>query len=231
MKPKYPIETGIFVGLLVSLNLMSPASIALTPAALFGGEIWRWFTFPWAHLSFYHLVLDATAFLCLYNQLRCGTGARLLHLGFCILLSGLMPIALEPRLDIIGLRGLSGVAHGFLVITAIESISEGSRFGLVMLAGVLAKSVFEQLSGTVLFAEYHLGNVGVPVPSCHLGGAIGGLLSSIWAVEHRLRIRESSSSNPSFPAEGQHDPQRQHLLIRSDFGRRRGNSHSREILR
>jgi rhomboid family GlyGly-CTERM serine protease len=191
MKVPYPIETGFFVLLLVICNLpvINPTTLALFPSALFDGQVWRWLTFSWAHISLYHLVLDATAFLCLYNQLSGTWRRRAFHLLCAIYLSGLFPILFDPRLETIGLRGLSGVAHGLMVVCACESIRSNGRqekiFGYLVLVGVGAKCVIEQLTGNVMFAKYHLGNVGFPVPSCHVGGAIGGAISylMIWLAE------------------------------------------------
>jgi len=194
MKVPYPIETALFVLLLAICNLpvINPTALALFPSALFNGEIWRWLTYSWAHVSLYHLLLDSTAFLCLYNQLRGNWRTRAFHLISAISLSGLFPILFDPRLQTIGLRGLSGVAHGLMVVCALESIRSNARtekvFGWLILVGISAKCVIEQLTGNVVFAAFHLGNVGFPVPSCHVGGAVGGLISSliVWRV-HSLR--------------------------------------------
>ena len=62
MKPKHPIEIAVFVLLLVAFNCwIAPASSALFPAGLRRGELWRLFTYPWPHISLYHLLLDAAA--------------------------------------------------------------------------------------------------------------------------------------------------------------------------
>ena len=195
MKPKHPIEIVVFVILLGVFNfpgLVDPGASALFPTALSKNEIWRWFTYPWPHISFYHLVLDAAAFLCLYDMLRGNAPARLLHLLCCILFSGLVPVLLDSRLDTIGLRGLSGVAHGLMIVTSLEALSSNLKaeraFGLLILFGVIAKCLFEVGTGNVLFAKYHLGNVGLPVPTCHLGGAIGGALSFAFLTLPRERI-------------------------------------------
>ncbi|HEX7859696.1 MAG TPA: rhombosortase [Verrucomicrobiae bacterium] len=182
MKPKHPIETAVFVLLLVAFNCwIAPASSALFPAELRSGELWRLFTYPWAHISAYHLLLDAAAFLCLYDMLRCKAPTRLFHLCSCILFSGLVPVLLDPRLPTVGLRGLSGVAHGLVIVTSLEAVRSKTKseryFGWIILAGVCAKCLVELATGTVLFANYHLGNVGIPIPTCHVGGALGGLIS------------------------------------------------------
>jgi rhomboid family GlyGly-CTERM serine protease len=196
MKVSYPAETALFVLLLVVCNIpgMNPSALALFPSALFGGEIWRWLSYSWAHVSLYHLVLDSTAFLGLYNQLRGSWRTRAFHLICAILFSGLFPILFDLRLETIGLRGLSGVAHGLMVVGALESIRSKGRhekiFGWLVLLGVSAKCVIEQVTGNVIFAAFHLGNVGFPVPSCHVGGAIGGLISYLI-----VRLAESLRSH------------------------------------
>lgn len=195
MKIKYPIEFAAFVFLLWVFNFtgVNPAHSALFPTALSKGEIWRFFTYPWAHVSVYHLVLDAAAFLFLYDMLRCSAPTRLIHLASCIFFSGLIPALFDARLEVIGLRGLSGVAHGLMVVASLQSLSSISKkertFGMVVLGGIITKCLIELASGTVLFASYHLGNVGLPVPTCHLGGALGGALSHACARSSRGRNR------------------------------------------
>src|SRR5262245_56517150 len=126
MRLNYPIESAVFLLLLAVFNvpgLLEPAAVALFPSALSHGEVWRWFTYPWAHVSIYHLVLDATAFFFLYDMLRGSAPVRLFHLVCSILFSGLFPVLLDSRLESIGLRGLSGVAHGLMMVIALQGIS------------------------------------------------------------------------------------------------------------
>ena len=190
MDLKYPREILCFVLLLLFFNLSAPtdsSAFYLFPGALFNGEFTRWLSFAWKHNSFYHLVLDASAFIFLYQTLRCGLNARLLHLFSCIFFSGLIPLLIDPRLGEIGLCGLSGVAHGLTLICALEmaenSTGASQRVAVLIFAGVLGKTILEQITGTVLFAEHHLGNVGIPIASCHFGGALGGILSSVFLWE------------------------------------------------
>lgn len=199
-------ELGCFIVILAVLNtpFFFPAeSFALHPSALSGHESWRFATFAWAHISPYHLVLDATAFLCLYEKLQGRLGERLQHLAICILGSGLLPILIDSRLEEIGLRGLSGVAHGLMIVGAREAMRDRAptvrAFGILTFTGVIAKCALEQLTGTVLFSQWHLGNVGIPIPSCHVGGALGGLLSALaagafWSPKNELPDRLAPDS-------------------------------------
>jgi rhomboid family GlyGly-CTERM serine protease len=157
----------------------------LQPNELLAGEWWRLLTFPWVHISMYHLALDASAFIFLYQTLRAGFKIRLQHLLLCILGSGVVPLLLDPRLATIGLCGLSGVAHGLMLICALEAASESDKAQRLVAASmflvVLGKTIFEQITGDVMFAAHHLGNVGTPIASCHFGGLIGALLSFVLA--------------------------------------------------
>jgi rhomboid family GlyGly-CTERM serine protease len=210
MKFKYPIEIVCFIALLAAFNLISPTDplvLHLKPSALFDGELWRWFSFAWKHNSLYHLALDASAFVFLYQTLRCNLHARLAHLACCIVFSGLIPILLDPRLAEIGLAGLSGVAHGLMLLCAFEAAEQTDRrsriAGVIIFFAVLLKTMFEQITGNVFFAGQHLGTVGVPIASCHFGGLVGAILSYILLT--LLKARRNSSLNlPPLPASFDH---------------------------
>jgi rhomboid family GlyGly-CTERM serine protease len=188
---KFRFETIVFTGLLLMLNLPLltgnfSTQFILLPDRVLEGEWWRLLTFVWVHNSLYHLIMDASAFLLLYAGLRAPTPARLLQLAACVLFSGLVPWGMDDQVKSIGLCGLSGVAHGLMIISAFEILAGGTKSdqvaGSLMLIGVLGKAIYEQITGTVLFAQWHLGFVGVPIPSCHFGGVIGGLLAVLFST-------------------------------------------------
>lgn len=194
-------ELPLLLGLLAGTNLLatfSPIPLHLTPDAFAPCDLWRWLTFPWLHVSLYHLLLDASAFFLLYTALKCDLVRRLQHLLFCGLFSGLLPLLLDPRIETLGLCGLSGVAHGLMLICGFEAATRkhSRMLGLVMWGSVLGKAVCEQISGIVLFSGQHLGNIGTPIPSCHLGGVLGGLLSFALAYLPELRRKAVTAEQP-----------------------------------
>lgn len=150
-------------------------------AALADGQWWRWCTFVWAHVSLYHLAVDAAAFGLTYTQLDGSGRARGRHLALCALASGLIPMWLDPRVATIGLGGLSGLAHGLMLVTTLEGAAKTNPFERCVSFGLflalLGKTILEQSTGQAVFANLHLGNVGTPIASCHLGGLVGGLVS------------------------------------------------------
>ncbi len=193
-------ELGLFGALLLALNLPMLCGIAndalvLNPERVVAGEWWRWFSFSWVHLSWYHLLLDGAAFLLLYSGLRSTRGMRLAQVALCLGLSGLFPWFLAPEISAIGLCGLSGAAHGLMMLSGLEMTRDSDRLmrriGWIMVLGVAVKALGEQFSGAGALANWHPGFVGTPIPSCHLGGVVGGLLG--WAAS--LRFTAPTSRN------------------------------------
>jgi rhomboid family GlyGly-CTERM serine protease len=190
------LELLIFAATLVLLNLglltgVVSENLVLLPNRIADGEWWRLFSFAWAHNSLYHLVLDGSAFLFLYQNLKSRRTLRIAQLVTCILFSGIVPVLFSPEIKEIGLCGLSGVAHGLMAISAVEAILanelEARSFGWLLLLGLGAKVAFEMASGRMLFQSWHMGNVGIPIPSCHLGGLFGGILSGCFLTDSALR--------------------------------------------
>lgn len=141
-------------------------------------EIWRWITHPLAHVSLYHLLLDASTFLALLHALPCSRGAR----WFILMLSGggstLGAVFSPIDINLIGFGGLSGIAHGLAVALGglrWRSPTDQARpLGLALAAIVLAKSVWEVCTGGVFLAGLHPASIGTPIVACHLGGALAG---------------------------------------------------------
>ncbi len=154
------------------------------PAAVNAGEWWRLLTHPFVHLTWYHLLLDASAFFLLYHGLIESKLSR--RLGF-VIASGVGSLLLSwwaaPAIATDGLCGLSGIAHGLMAISAVEMLRAGRRgsaewrIGVLTFAIVVSKAAYEAISGHVLFDFLYFGMVGEPVTISHAGGIVGGLLA------------------------------------------------------
>jgi rhomboid family GlyGly-CTERM serine protease len=145
-----------------------------SPSAVADGQWWRVLTHPFVHVSCYHLLLDGTAFLLLYQSLR---GPRLAYVAASATGSLLAALWFWPDIGTTGLCGLSGVAHGLMAVSSLEMIERRERLGWVCLAAIVAKSAWEAATGTVFFTWLHFGLMGTPVAVCHAGGVVGGVLA------------------------------------------------------
>jgi rhomboid family GlyGly-CTERM serine protease len=150
------------------------------PAVFRSGEWWRLFSHPFVHLTWYHLFLDAGAFFILYSGLREKCMSRkVIYMvicgGFSLAAAWLFSLALETR----GLCGLSGIAHGLMAYSGLEQMQEKENFrvGLLSFLLVFVKSIYEFISGNVMFTFLHMGLCGTPLAACHLGGVTGGIIS------------------------------------------------------
>jgi rhomboid family GlyGly-CTERM serine protease len=154
--------------------------LAFNPARVAAGEWWRVITHPFVHVSAYHLLLDGAAFLMLCADLRrWSVVRRLAAIAACGLGSALAAM-ISPLLQAHGLSGLSGIAHGLMAITSLESVARGDSWergiGWCSLAIVLIKAGVEAATGHALLSFLHFGLMGTPIAVCHAGGVLGGLL-------------------------------------------------------
>jgi rhomboid family GlyGly-CTERM serine protease len=179
-------ELVAFAGLLIVANLHllgAPTAEALIFQGdrVIAGELWRVFTHPFVHVSFYQLALDGGAFFLCYMTLRQPhLGKRLMAIVICSL-GGLGGAYLFGSVTVAyGFCGLSGAAHGVLALSMLEMISDEDRInrmtGCVCLAILIGKCVYEVITGVPFLGGLHFGNIGVPLLGSHLGGAVAGML-------------------------------------------------------
>ncbi len=151
------------------------------------GQLWRLITHPFTHVSFYHLTVDLTATCMLFSQLRSSFVNRSLLFTLCSAASLLSVVLFSPHLLTSGYCGLSGTAHGFMSYLGIQWLHDSFKIkeprfipplsGMIFLISSAGKSIFEVMTGEVLFSSLHMGELGIPLVHAHLGGAMGGILS------------------------------------------------------
>lgn len=165
---------GLLLGNTPAINLM------FQPDAVVTGQWWRLITWPFVHVSRYHLLLDATAFLLLYSGLQESRWqTRLGYLLATFAGSLLLPLLISPEISQLGLCGLSGPAHGFFAISALElrQTDNGKKLGNLLLFLLILKTGWELISGTIILQQFHLGDIGQPIVATHAGGMLSGLIS------------------------------------------------------
>jgi len=184
-------ELVVFIVILALLNapvvIGSYAhSFVFQSDAVRSGEWWRLLTHSFVHLTWYHLLLDATAFLALYSSLL---ERNIVHRFLYVFAGGagslLLAWAAAPALATSGLCGLSGIAHGLMAVSALEMVgghardSAERRIGLISFILVVAKAAFEALTGRLFFPFLDFGLLGTPVAVAHAGGIVGSLIAML----------------------------------------------------
>jgi len=193
------LDLILLIALLVLCNLhlfsgVSPATVTFLPAAAADGEWWRIVTHAFAHVSWYHLLIDASAFVLLYTCLREKTiWKKLAYVAACIAGSLLFSLLFKPIYSY-GLCGLSGAAHGLLAVVACELIVSKFRtdktIGLICLGILISKTLIELFTGNAFFSSLHFGNIGTPIVECHTGGIIGGI--TLFIIFHLSQIKKAA---------------------------------------
>lgn len=180
-------EMLLIGSVLIALNLHlvglgSARPLVLIPQAVAAGQWWRVITHPFVHVSFYHLVLDAGAFLLLYRAIdHRSASARAACSVTCAAFGAAAAWLSAAPIDTLGLCGLSATAHGLMALTALQQIekSDTVRLGTASFLLVASKSVAEAITGEVMFDFLHMGLCGSPLAACHLGGVCGGVIAFI----------------------------------------------------
>jgi len=192
------VELWAFAVLIGLLNLPLftggfPTMFNFLPDAVSAGEWWRVITHPFVHVSFYHLLLDASVFFLLYAELR----DKAWFERFTLLLSAgagslLVSLWAGPTIQTRGLCGFSGIAHGLAAVSALEMMRGAKdktlwRVGLASLLLVVAKSLVEAVTGHIAIQWLHFGQLGFPIAACHAGGVLGALLAWLGVSSRQKR--------------------------------------------
>lgn len=184
MKQARNMELIVISALLIAVNLHLVTDGCKNPLIFVPGTsgplgFAAFILHPLVHVSFYHLALDAGAFLYLWSGLQTSLTHRIASLVISHAASfwGLMILAPDSATS--GFCGLSGIAHGLMAVFCLEmAMNRNLRLaGLTGLCIVGGKCMFEVGFGHGLFAPWHMGYCGVPVPESHLGGFLGGFIS------------------------------------------------------
>lgn len=164
----------------------TPQNLIFQTGAVQAGEWWRLLTHPFVHVTWYHLLLDGSAFFLLYHSLLETRLSRRLGYVFATAIGSLaVSWAAAPAIATHGLCGLSGIAHGLMAISAVEMMrchnhrSAEWRWGALTFGLVVGKALFEAVTGRVCFGFLHFGLMGAPVAVSHAGGILGGLWAAL----------------------------------------------------
>lgn len=146
-------------------------------AGISGGEFWRLLTGHFVHLGWGHLVLNVLGLILVWSICGRAFSAR----GWCLVLL-LLLLGIDVGLWFFdpGLEwyvGLSGLLHGMLMAGILMMVLAGSRDLLVLGLLVVAKVIWEQLSGPLPGSEGLAG--AAVVVNAHLYGALAGVAAAV----------------------------------------------------
>ena len=194
------LELTIFALVVAMCNIpvllgLPTETLIYLPEKVLAGQLYRFLTHAFVHVTPYHLILDGTAFFLLYAMLAEASSLKRISYVVSTAIGSLIAVTVVmPTLSSVGYCGLSGIAHGLMAVTSIEMILNKkackavSRAGLFSLGIVLAKSIYEAASGNVFFDFMHADNIGLPVAVAHLGGVIGG---AVMYVVNNLSVKRA----------------------------------------
>jgi len=161
-----------------------PRFWALYPTLVEAGEFWRIFTYAFAHLTWYHFLLDCVPFLVLYCTLEeSSVTCRLIFVLAGDIGSMFAALVLSPIVYQIGLYGMSGITYGIMAVSALETIYNHPDdrvrgwTGVGVFAALAVMVVFELATGKFPFERLLFGMVGTPILTCHAGGVTGCVLA------------------------------------------------------
>ena len=178
------------------LNGAEPTSFLFETSSVVKGEWWRILTHPFVHVSWYHLILDSAAILLLWREIcHLSHFQKFMVSLACGAMSLVFSLCFSPHIHRYGLCGFSGVAHGLAVFLGLSWLCAGLHYnlarriwfmtaGLTLTLATIIKSIFEMISGSVVFANAHVGELGIPIVDAHLGGAAGGCLVFFLFYQH-----------------------------------------------
>lgn len=151
--------------------------------AIEAGQLWRLVSGHLVHLGMGHLALNVAA-LIMIRLLVDDALSAVDWLGSALAAA----LAIDAGLyffaeQIVWYVGLSGVLHGLLAAGGLAMLRPYPALGGLLLAGLVAKLLWEQTAGPLPFSETTSG--GPVVVAAHLYGAAGG---AVWALS-RLAVR------------------------------------------
>jgi len=180
--PLYTISLAIFC---IAAHAHQPLSdrLAYDRTAIQAGEIWRLLTGHLTHYSAEHLLWDALMFVVLgvlvERRHRCSFVSTVLASATAI-----TAVLWFAHPEVAAYRGLSGIDSALFTHAAILLYIDGRRFNrplvrrisALLLAGFVAKLIYELASGSTLFVD---STAFVSLASVHAVGGFVGLISAL----------------------------------------------------
>ena len=152
--------------------------------ALVDGQLWRTVTGHFVHLSWSHFLLNLGAFFLVWMIVGDRLAARIWILLITVCVAGMGLGFWFMAHELQWYVGMSGLLHGLLMAGLIVGMRSSPTESVLIGSFVIAKLVFEQLSGPLPGSESVSG--GAVIVDAHLYGALSG---TIFAILYLIRVR------------------------------------------
>jgi rhomboid family GlyGly-CTERM serine protease len=174
------------------------------PQAVASGQFYRLLTHPFVHVSVYHLLIDGLAFFLLYWQMEEKSLIKRMACLLGIHVSVLAAVTFfSPLTATLGYCGLSGIDHGLMALWCLEQLVQKdplrTKTALITLGILIGKSVYEMLTGTMLFASFHPGSIGTPIVVSHAGGILGAFVVFVLLNHTQIQLLFQENSQKTVP--------------------------------
>jgi len=153
-------------------------------SAIADGEIWRLVTGHLVHMNWSHFWLNAVGLVLVWLLVGERFSSRT-WLGIIVVTIAGVNLGfwyLDPQLQ--WYVGMSGLLHGLLMAGLVMGLSSEARESLLIGAFVVAKLIFEQISGSLPGSEMASG--GPVIVNAHLYGSVS---ATVAAVVYLIRVR------------------------------------------
>lgn len=153
--------------------------------ALLEGDVWRLLTGNVVHLGWNHLLLNLAGLALIWWLTDAALSLKRWLIVFTATSLGVTIGLLLWNPELRWYVGLSGMLHGVLLAGLLADMEDADCVQWLLLAGVVAKLVWEQVLGPSASTEALVG--GHVVVDSHLYGAISGAMLGVlfWAWDRR----------------------------------------------
>jgi len=171
--------------LVINLPLFYGANtdrFAFYPDLIKQGKWWLIFTSQFAHITWYHFLLDVVPFFLVFSTLNEKLPIKRLVYVIFAGTGTILAAILFANISEYGLSGFSGITYGIIGISSLEMIMEKGAdkikktIGVVAFTSLVALIAYELITGKFPFNFLLFDMVGNPVFVGHLGGVVGALL-------------------------------------------------------
>lgn len=184
----------------ISLDPLSHQVLAYLREEIIFGEWWRLFTCNFHHSNLAHLLMNCSGLLviCLLHEHHYKRWSLFILISLIGLMQALSLFIFDPRLH--SYLGMSAALHGLYLWGCIIDIKKGDKTGYLLLAGILAKLIWESVFGASDETKQLIGTA--VATNSHLFGAFwGGIIAFALPSLASKQLRKTKAKEQKAPTQ------------------------------